>query len=187
MPLSQPAPRREIHNRVIDMKVYAREDGLCDVEAHLLDRKPFPFKRAINPIPIPAGQPLHDLWIRLTVDGDRVIRHVEASSDITPYSICKEAEPTLSVLVGQRIGSGWSRRVKELLRGTASCTHLMEMLLPMATTTLQGMQALNIIRHTLPNPKTEPLQLDSCYAYSREREVVQVLWPEHYTITNYSS
>lgn len=186
MPLSHPVHRREIHNRVIDMKMYAREDGLYDVEARLIDRKPFAFKRAINPIPIPAGQSLHDLWIRLTLDGDRFIRYVEASSDVTPYTICKGAEPTLNVLVGLRIGSGWSRRIKELLRGTASCTHLMEMLLPMATTTLQGMQGLNFNRHKLLDPMSAPLQLDSCYAYSSEREVVKVLWPEHYTITKSS-
>ena len=50
------------------MKVFARDDGLFDVEARLIDRKPFPFLRASSPEPVPAGEPLHDLWVRVTLD-----------------------------------------------------------------------------------------------------------------------
>ena len=46
MPLSAIADRREVHHRVIDMKTYARGNGLFDAEAHLVDRKPFDFTRA---------------------------------------------------------------------------------------------------------------------------------------------
>ena len=55
MPLSTPAPRREAHHRIIDMKAYARDDGLFDVEAHLVDCKPFDFLLRGNPVPVPAG------------------------------------------------------------------------------------------------------------------------------------
>ena len=137
MPLSQPVARREVHHRLIDMQAYAREDGLYDVEAHLVDTKPFEFVRVSSPRPVPAGEALHDLWIRMTVDGDYTVRAIEAASDITPYGICKEAESTLSVLVGERLVRGWSAKVKERLRGAASCTHLMELLMPMATTAYQ--------------------------------------------------
>lgn len=90
MPLTQAASRREIHHRVIDMKAYARDDGLFDVEAHLVDRKPLAFPRVSSPEPIPAGMPLHDLWIRFTVDEQFVVRAIEAASDVTPYGLCKE-------------------------------------------------------------------------------------------------
>src|SRR5947209_5611303 len=33
--------RREMHMRRIEMRAYARDDGLWDVEAHLRDEKPF--------------------------------------------------------------------------------------------------------------------------------------------------
>lgn len=180
MPLSESVARREIHYRVIDMKAYAREDGLYDVEANLVDRKPFPFQLVACPTPLPAAQPLHDLSVRFTVDDQYVIQHIEASSDAAPFSICKGAELTLGALVGERIGPGWSSRVKARLRGTSSCTHLMEMLIPMATTTLQGIRALDNNRHSAKDENGTPRQLDSCYAYSREREVVKMLWPEHY-------
>lgn len=181
MPLSAPPERREVHHRVIDMKAYAREDGLFDVEARLIDSKPFAFKRFSATETLPPGQSLHDLWVRLTVDKDFVVRAIEAASDVTPFGVCKEAQHTLSVLVGERIARGWAAKVKERLRGAASCTHLMEMLIPLATTALQGIRALDSSRHGhAVTAAGVPLKIDSCYAYGRQREVVARLWPEHY-------
>jgi hypothetical protein len=108
------------------------------------------------------------------------VRGVEAASDVTPFELCKEAERTLGVLVGERIGSGWSSRVKSLLRGAASCTHLMEMLIPMATTTLQGIRGLGRERKVPVDATAVQVKVDSCYAYASHRDVVKMFWPEHY-------
>ncbi len=181
MALSDPGARRELHHRVIDMRAYMRGDGLFDVEAHLVDRKPFQFIRITEPEPTAAGQALHDLWLRVTVDANFEVKNIEAASLVTPFGICKEAEETLSVLVGERIGRGWSATVKERLRGVASCTHLMEMLIPLATTAIQGIRALTTDRSAAAvDAKGEPVRIDSCYAYSRDRAAVQRLWPAHY-------
>ncbi|MEJ8851248.1 DUF2889 domain-containing protein [Variovorax rhizosphaerae] len=180
MPLSQPATRRELHHRIIDMRAYARDDGLYDVEAHLVDTKPCDFVRISSSRPVPAGQALHDLWIRMTVDGNYTVQAIEAASDMTPYGICKEAENTLSVLVGERLAKGWSSKVKERLRGAASCTHLMEMLIPLATTALQGIRGADPKRLEKASGPEAEVKLDSCYAYGRSREVVRRFWPQHY-------
>ena len=184
MPLSDATSRREIHHRVIDMSTYARDDGLYDVEAHLVDRKPYTFIRVASPEPVPAGQPLHDMRVRFTVDDECVVRRIEASSETTPYALCKEAESTLEVLIGERIASGWTALVKQRLRGSASCTHLMEVLIPMATTALQGIRAVQRERRPATDPKAAlPIALDSCYAYARDRAVVMKFWPQHYRPT----
>ena len=175
MPLPSPADRKEVHHRAIDMKVFARDDGLFDVEARLVDRKPFPFVRASSPQPVPAGQALHDLWVRLTVDREFVVRAIAASSDATPWPLCKEAEGTLQVLVGERLARGWSSKVKERLRGAAGCTHLMEMLVTLGTTALQGIRGVDPERRLAAEWK-----LDTCYAYGRGRAVATMLWPEHH-------
>jgi hypothetical protein len=180
MPLSKPLARSGVHRRIIDMQAYAREDGLYDVEAHLVDTKPFEFVRLSSPNPVPAGQALHDLWIRMTVGGDYTVHAIEAASDVTPYGICKEAENTLSVLVGERLVRGWSAKVKERLRGAASCTHLMEMLIPLATTALQGIRGADPKRLENADGPDAEVKLDSCYAYGRSREVVRRMWPQHY-------
>lgn len=180
MPLKHPVNRRELHSRLIEMQTYLRDDGLYDVEASLVDRKPFAFLRASSPTPVPAGQPLHDLWLRLTLDDDYVVKFIEASSDVTPWEICKEAEQTLSVLIGERVARGWSSIVKERLRGASGCTHLTEMLIPMATTALQGIRGLHQERTQTTNAEGVPHKINSCYAYGHQREVVKMLWPEHH-------
>lgn len=181
MPLSSAAPRREIHHRVIDMKAYARDDGLFDVEARLVDRKPFATAIAGFPNAVPAGHPRHDLWVRLTVDDHCVVRGIEAASDVTPYGVCKEAASTLSSIVGMQIAAGWSSKLKALLRGAKSCTHLMEMLIPLGTTAIQGIGGLNPEKKRAAlDAQGIPRKLDSCYAYRRGSEVVRVMWPQHF-------
>jgi hypothetical protein len=123
---------------------------------------------------------VHDISVRMTVDGDYVVRALEASSDVTPWPLCKEAESTLQALVGERIARGWSAKVKERLRGAASCTHIMEMLIPLATTAFQGIRGLQPKDMRRPAVNGVPAQLDTCYAYGRTRSVVQHLWPQHY-------
>ncbi|RQZ31679.1 DUF2889 domain-containing protein [Burkholderia sp. Bp9017] len=180
MPLSPPSSRKALHRRVIDMNAYARDDGLYDIEAHLVDTKPFPFPLVGSPQPLSAGDPLHDLWIRMTVDDAHVIRQIEAASDATPYPLCSEAAATLVAMVGERVGAGWSSIVKAKLRGAASCTHLMEMLLPMATTTLQAIGGARRIGQATVDPRDTVVRPDSCYAYSVRREVIRRYWPEHF-------
>ncbi len=181
MPLSTPASRREVHWRLLDMKTYQRDDGLFDVEAHLVDRKPFVSDTMSGRAPVPAGQPRHDMWVRLTVDSGFVVRDVEAVSDVTPFGTCKEAAPTLGAIIGMKIASGWSMQVKDRLRGTASCTHLMEMLIPLATVALQGINGLNIAkRRAAVHADGTPIKIDTCFAYARSSPVVEMLWPAHY-------
>jgi hypothetical protein len=177
MPLTLIDDRREVHHRVIDMKTYVRSKGLFDAEAHLVDRKPFDFTRAGATDTVLAGEPFHDLWIRVTVDSDFVVRGIEAASDVTPWAVCKEAGAALQVLVGEALVRGWTGRVKEKLRGAASCTHLAEMLIPLATTALQGIYGLRPVEDRNANIG---VLVDSCYAFDRSRDVVKRLAPLHY-------
>ena len=81
MGLPRATGRREIHHRVIDMRAYEREDGLYDVEAHLVDTKPFSYTRFSADEMTPAGQPIHDLWVRLTFDHDFVVTQIDAAAE----------------------------------------------------------------------------------------------------------
>ena len=57
----------------------------------------------------------------------------------------------------------------------------MEMLLTMATTAVQGVHGLKRESNDVPyDAKAVAGRMDSCYAYSRERSVVKVHWPELY-------
>ena len=100
MPLPPAEPREAIHTRSIEINGYRRTDGLFDIEAHLTDVKTYGqtnFDRGY----INAGEPIHDMWIRLTIDGSSMtIVHVDAVSDKTPYQTCPTAAPNFARLVG---------------------------------------------------------------------------------------
>lgn len=179
MPLPHSVQREELHHRQISMRVFKRQDGLYDVEGQVVDTKRHPFRRVLATEDTPAGTPLHDIWVRLVIDEHLLVHDVLASSDTTPFPVCKEATATLSPIKGARIGAGWNKRVREALGGAASCTHIAELLGPLATTAIQGLTPL--MRSTRPAPldaNGRPTKIDSCYAYASHRVVVKHLWPQ---------
>ena len=197
MPLSAPAPRESLHTRSIEINGYRREDGLYDIEAHLTDVKSFGqtnYDRGF----IEAGEPVHDMWMRLTVDDTMEIVAAEAVSDKTPYVMCPTAAPNFSRLVGLRIKAGFLRDANHLVGGPVGCTHLRELLQQMATTAFQAINPSRVKREMQasgdPEPRgsdkvdakiTEkmggaPTILNTCLAYSADGPLVKRRWPHLY-------
>jgi len=180
MPLPASIERKELHRRSIEVRGYARDDGLYEIEAHLVDTKANTWHRDDGKT-LPPGAPVHDMWIRLTVDESLEVRDVIACIDASPHEVCPEAAASLSRLKGLRIAGGWTMKVKELLGGARGCTHLAELLGPAATT---AYQTLGPIRHARPDVRDgagKPVKIDSCFAYASGREVVRRRWPAFYT------
>ncbi len=85
MPLSPPVARERAHTRTIELNGYSREDGLFDVEARLTDTKAYGFPTEDRGR-IDAGEPLHGMSMRMTVDEDMTIVQFEAATDYSPYT-----------------------------------------------------------------------------------------------------
>jgi Protein of unknown function (DUF2889) len=169
--------RTELHHRRIDIRFFRRSDGLFEVEGRLLDTKTQPFQRVLQDGVLPAGTPLHDITVRLVVDENSLVHDASASFSASPFTLCRQAALTLEPLKGLRIGAGWNKRVRELLGRAASCTHIVELLGPMATTVHQGFAPQRVARMTEPGNAEIESKVDSCFSYGREREVVARLWP----------
>jgi hypothetical protein len=170
--------RSEIHFRRIDMRGYRRSDGLFEVEGRVTDRKPFPFTPASSDKTVPSNEPIHDMVVQLIYNEAMIVQDVHALTNAAPYEICPSATSTLQCVKGLRIGPGWSSEVRSRLKGARSCTHLMELLLPLATTAIQSM---SVVRMGQPEPVDEngrPRKIDTCFAYSAERELVRQRWPQ---------
>ena len=99
MPLSKPAHRRHMHTREIVCRGYKRDDGLWDIEGRITDTKSYSFPNRDRG-GIAAGEPLHDMLIRLTMDGDRTIHKAEAATEHSPYNICPHVTESFSKLEG---------------------------------------------------------------------------------------
>jgi hypothetical protein len=198
MPLSQPVERERLHTRAIEIHGYRRADGHYDVEAHLTDIKSFGqtnYDRGY----IDAGDPIHDMWLRLTIDEKMQIHAVEAVSDKTPYVMCPAAAPNFSRLVGMHIRAGFLRDAAHKVGGTVGCTHLRELLQQMATTAFQTINPAKARREMAAQgaaddkPGSDAFDkritekwgggnkiLNTCLAYDERGPLVKRRWPHLY-------
>lgn len=181
MPLTPSVPRDSIHNRALDLRGYRREDGLWDIEGHLTDVKAYGFPSELRGW-VEAGEPIHDMWIRLTVDDSLTIRAVEAVTDQAPFPVCPSISPNFQRLVGLQIRAGFNSKVRELLGGVEGCTHLVEMLGPLATTAFQTIfpwRNRYAPNETSRPPGKRPRLLDTCHAFDSRGETARALWPDY--------
>lgn len=170
--------REELHRRDLDLRFFRRSDDLFEVEGRLVDTKTHPFRRLLAEEDAPPGHHLHDITVRLVLDSELRVHAANTEMAATPFNICPGAAVALQALVGLNIGAGWNKRVRELLGGVASCTHIVELLGPMATTVLQGIAPLRIVSSDDPEEGAQRrFRVDSCYAFATEREVVARLLP----------
>jgi len=170
--------REELHHRRIDMRGFCRSDGLYEVEASVVDRKYQAFEPLMGGKQVAIGEPLHDMGVTVVFDAHMQVHDVRTFTRSAPYDICPEGGRALQSLIGLRMTTGWNKEVRDRLGGSKSCTHLMELLGPLATTAFQTTSAL---RRKLPAPVDaagRPLKIDSCYAYGAERELVRMHWPQ---------
>lgn len=173
--------REELHFRRIDMRGWRRSDGLYEVEGRVTDRKPHAFKAPNGSKVVPANEPIHDMGVKLVFDGDMLVNDIVAFTDSAPYPDCYAAGHALEVLKGVRIASGWSGEVHRRLGGEKSCTHLMQILIPLGTTAFQSLSMVRLARPEVLAAGGRPVKVDSCYAYAANREVVMRKWPAFYT------
>ena len=198
MPLSPPVARELSHTRAITIHGYRRADGLYDIEASLTDTKAYGFPNEERGF-IAPGEPLHGMFMRMTVTEDMIITECEAASDHTPYAICPSAAPNFTHLAGLKIGRGFLKEANLRIGGTHGCTHLRELLQQMATTAFQTVnphrakrdtdaakkRGESISGETLDAKITErwggpPAILGTCIAYGNTSPVVRRRWPHLY-------
>lgn len=179
MPLSpNPVSRELVHQRKIQCDGYLRSDGLWDIEARMTDTKTYDMDNRHRGGQIKAGEPLHDMWLRLTIDSDFLIHDVEAVIDYAPYDICPGIVDAFKALKGRKIAAGFTRLNKELFGGTSGCTHLRELLGPIATTAFQATHKVR--KAKTRQPGTRPVTLNTCHAMSDSGPVVKEFYPDFY-------
>ncbi len=179
MPLSAPAAREAMHTRKIDCRGYRREDGLWDIEAHLTDVKTYEIESNLRGTVAP-GEPVHDMWVRLTLDDDLCIQAIETASDVTPYAPCSNVAENFQALVGLRIAPGWIRQIKSRVGGVKGCTHIRELMSVLATVAFQTIFSLRE-KELMASGDRKPPMLDTCHAWASTGPVVKAQYPGWYT------
>jgi hypothetical protein len=182
MPLPAPAPRTLKHTRAVECKGYEREDGLWDIEGHLVDTKTYTHSRRDGGRERKPGDPVHHMWLRLTIDLDLKIHDIEAVTDSGPYELCGSIAVNFKRLIGLTIGPGWRKAINERVGGVEGCTHLLELLGPLGTTAFQATgRAREAHNASKPATGKKPYQINSCHIYKDDAPAVLERWPDFYT------
>jgi Protein of unknown function (DUF2889) len=170
-----PVPRQRLHKRSISYEGFRRDDGLFDIDAHLVDAKDHDFELATGVRP--AGEAVHDMWIRVTIDEAFVIHAIEARTVGMPHpGACDRIEPAYAKLVGANLVQGFRKRLHDDMGGTRGCTHVTELLGSLPTAAVQtfaGLQRADAGEH-------KPFQLDRCHALETTTDTVRRYYPKWY-------
>jgi hypothetical protein len=197
MPLSPPVGRQHLHTRRVVCQGFFRDDGLWDIEGRITDEKTYEHANEWRG-PLKPGDFVHDMSIRLTIDHKFTIVDAEAVTDRSPYRMCGDIAPAFRKLIGLRIGGGFHRAVRERLGGVHGCTHIVELLGPVATTAFQTVSSKkardlnNAYREKTgslppkdpdapPRPRRKPYMLDTCHTWASDSEVTKRWVPHFYT------
>lgn len=196
MPLSNPAPRKPIHHRLIDCRGYEREDGLFDIEGRLTDTKSYGFDTTVRGR-LEPGDYIHDMKMRITVDTTFMIVDMEAVTDHHPYPNCGEITPNYKDLIGQRIVSGFTKATENAVGTTKGCTHHTGLLRDLATVVFQTLGPLlakrsresaeisvdvKDVSKSLFKGRKPPM-VDGCHALASDNENVKQFFPKWYKPT----
>jgi hypothetical protein len=180
MPLPQPIARRALrHTRAITVEAFAREDGLWDLDAHITDIKTWDatFASGIRA----AGDPVHDLRLRITIDRQMNVVDACAASDAVPYpGHCDTVAPAYAKLVGLNLMQGFRHALRERLHGILGCTHLTELAQILPTAAVQAFAGDEFHTGDAANdrdPEIKPFQLDRCHALRTDGLAVAKYYP----------
>ena len=181
--------RRHVHKRTISADVYARDDGLWDVEAELIDTKAKDFQLATGVRS--AGEPIHHMRLRITIDTALKVVDAEAESIRVPYpGSCETIAPDYRQLVGLDLMRNFRADVRARFGGTAGCTHITELtnVLPTAAVQAFAGEVLNTRDASASDPASrpaarfdqKPFQLDRCHALRSDGPAVATYYPRWY-------
>lgn len=178
--------REHLHTRSVAFNGYKRSDGLWDIESEMSDVRHYetwsPEKATL-----PAGQPIHNIAIQVTLDDQLTIQTISVRMKHTPFQLCAEVESRLQGMVGVTMGNGWRRTINLHLGGTQNCSHLRELLYNMATVAFQTIPVYHAQTQRKlgrpPEATTEPPYfLGQCSSWRLDGPVVQRFYPQFYKI-----
>jgi len=177
MPLTAPTQSRQrLHSRHVTYEGFQRSDGLFDIEGRLTDVKDHD-TTLLSGVRA-AGDAIHDMSVRVTIDRDFNIREIEAQTDRMPYpGGCDVIGPQYRALVGANLLNGFRKRLHDTMGHVRGCTHITEMLSSLPTAAVQTFAGL---REREDEGSAKPFQLDRCHALETTSDTVRRYYPRWY-------
>ena len=141
----------------------------------------------VNMRTVPGGEPMHEMLLRVTIDDSFVIQDILAATEHSPFEMCPAIAPNYKKLIGIKMGPGWRKAIRMEVGGTEGCTHLTELLFPMATVAMQTIWPSRSKRKQESDAKEKqphgkrPIVLGTCHAWASDSPVVRENAPRYFT------
>ena len=180
MALPTAARERQLkHRRSIDVQIFARGNGLWEVDAHITDVRTREVRMATGLLA--AGEPIHDMLVRLVVDESFNVVEAGAQTLAMPYpGQCDAFSEVYGRLVGLNLMRGFRQAVKERLGGVQGCTHINELTQVLPTAVVQAFAGEVIDTRGDREDSQQPFQIDRCHALRADGLTVKTYYPRWY-------
>jgi len=184
MALPTAAPERLLkHRRSIEVQVHARGNGQWEVDACLRDLKTHDTLLAGGLRA--AGEPIHDMLLRLVVDENFNVLEAGSQTLAMPYPGHCDAHGDLpdddgdayTRLVGLNLLKGFRHAVRQRLGGVAGCTHLTELTQVLPTAVVQAFAGEVLDTREDSDSGERPFQIDQCHALRSDGPAVLTYYP----------
>ena len=174
---SNSVPRHLVHRRSISVECYARDDGLWDLQVELRDVKTRDI--TLSERTRPAGVPVHDMLLVVTIDDGLTIVESRSHTLFSPYATCDDHDDAYRRLIGLNLLRGFRAAVRERLGGVLGCTHLTELTQVLPTAAIQGLAGLVSMSVSEPGSAPQmPFQLNRCHALRLDGPTVAEFYPQ---------
>ena len=180
MALPTAASERQLkHRRSIDVQIYARGNGLWEVDARISDVRTRETRMVAGIRP--AGAPIHDMLVRLVVDERFNVVEAGAQTLAMPYpGQCDAYGDVYARLVGLNLLRGFRYAVLERLGGMQGCTHITELTQVLPTAVVQAFADGVIDTSGDGEAGAQPFQIDRCHALRADGPTVKTYYPRWY-------
>ncbi|HWH81429.1 MAG TPA: DUF2889 domain-containing protein [Burkholderiaceae bacterium] len=184
MALPTAASERQLkHRRSIDVQVYARGNGLWEVDAHIADVRTH--ATALPTGVRPAGEPIHEMLLRLVVDERFNVVEAGARTIAMPYpGACDDYGDAYGRLAGLNLMRGFRQAARERLGGVQGCTHLTELTQVLPTAVVQAFAGEVFDTSGEAEGSAQPFQIDRCHALRADGPTVATHYPRWYRSTS---
>jgi len=79
------------------------------------------------------------------------------------------------------VKTGWRQTVRREVGGVEGCTHLVDLLIAMATVAFQTLYPVRQAKAAKRPPGEWPGLRETCHAFATDSPIVKRSWPEFYT------
>ena len=177
MTLPHAAAERQLkHRRQIDVQVFARGNGLWEVDALLVDVKTHDVQMAASRRA--AGEPIHEMLLRLVVNEKLDILEAGSETRWMPYvGQCDAHDDAYARLVGLNLMRNFRGELRVRVGGVLGCTHITELAQTLPTAVVQAFAGEVIDTRGTEEGAGKPFQIDRCHALASSGEVVRLHYP----------